>query len=82
MDAQLHGLLGQASYELDQTAASIRALEAAIQIQPEQSSWRLDLARSHVKAKDFKQAKDALQQLLELEPDHEEAKKMLEGLPK
>ncbi|MEX2112822.1 MAG: tetratricopeptide repeat protein [Pirellulales bacterium] len=68
-----------AAQELPVEAAGEYAL--AVELAPDQTELRLASAQMHIKAGQPEQAKATLKTLLEREPDHAQAKELLETLP-
>jgi tetratricopeptide (TPR) repeat protein len=80
MDAGHHAQLGLALLELGKSADAVRALQTAIQLDPNTPSWRFGLARAAKTNGDHKLARTVLAKLAEESPDYPGAKELLKEL--
>ncbi|MBC8875624.1 MAG: tetratricopeptide repeat protein [Planctomycetes bacterium] len=80
MDADVHASLALALARLKKHARAIGAYETAIHLSPERDDWRYSLGEQCVQAGEKEKAVAVLEELLSREPEHAEAKKLLEEL--
>lgn len=81
-DAEMHHVRGQALVEQKKLHDGLEEYRAAIELDPKQPSWRLELADALVEAKRPDEAREVLEKLLKTTPDFPAARQMLETLGK
>jgi predicted Zn-dependent protease len=79
-DAEIHASVARACLEQQQYEAAARGFASAVRIDPKRSEWRVLLAQARAQAGDEHGARGALLDLLKREPEHKQAKEMLQEL--
>ena len=79
-DAGLHAALARACLHQDRRDEAIHEFRTAIELDSNRAEWRFELARCYAAVDQKQQAADVLEELLELAPDHQQAKSLLETL--
>ncbi len=80
MDAEVHALLARVLAERQVRDRAIEEYETAIRLDSKQLAWRLGLAEVCVEAKQPDDARQALKELLELDPEYPGARELLDKL--
>ncbi len=80
-DVDIHDWRAQALAAGEKSAQAADEYAVAVELDPEQPQLRIALAQARLKAGQTQQAKDALKELLERDPQNAAAAKLLEGIP-
>jgi tetratricopeptide (TPR) repeat protein len=80
LDATLHAALARASFEQQHPTDAAREYAVAVQLEPNNVDWRLELAKSQAAAGDRPTAQATLTELLKLQPQHPTAQDLLDDL--
>ena len=80
-DVDIHDWRAQALAAGEKPAQAADEYAVAVELDPEQPQLRIAMAQARLKAGQNQQAKDALKELLERDPQNAAAAKLLEGIP-
>jgi tetratricopeptide (TPR) repeat protein len=80
LDAEIHRILGESYRGLKNYSRSIREFEVAIELKPKDDALEVGLAKTHLATGNKEKAKLLLDDVLERNPDHAEAKTLQEKL--
>ncbi len=81
LDAEIHRILGEALNEQKNWDKAIREFEVALELKPADATLEIGLAKSLLGHRQSAAARDVLQKLLQREPAHAEAEKLLKSIP-
>jgi predicted Zn-dependent protease len=81
LDSEVHEMLAQALVGQKDWPPAIEEYEVLVKMKPGRADLRMSLARACLEAQRPDDARKALMELLETEPDHAEARQLLETLP-
>ena len=80
-NARYHAMYGKAlSHDEGQRHRAVNAMQKAVSLDPQNAAFRMMLAEFLVKVNLIKRAEGELNRLLALQPDHEEARSLLDSL--
>jgi predicted Zn-dependent protease len=80
-DVEIHDWRAQALAASDKPAQAAEEYAVAVELDPEQPQLRIAMAQARLKAGQTQQAKDALKELLEGDPQNTTAAELLKGIP-
>ena len=79
-DAEVHWGFAESLAGSHNDIGAVEEFQIAVELSPDNAAWRMDLARAYLKVGKPQQARQALEALLKIEPDHPEAGPLLEKL--
>lgn len=80
LDATMHALLAAALLEQQKPAEAVREYAVAVELEPKNVGWRLELAKSQAASGDKPAAQTTLNELLKVEPENKAAQEFLNSL--